>query len=263
MRLVALVLLATVVLAACGRPPAAVRIAGSTSVQPLAEMLAEGYARQGGGRVTIQGGGSTAGLQAVETGVASLGAASRRLTPAESARGLVPHIIGYDVLAVAVHPANPVDSLTLAQLRRLFAGEITNWAEFGGRPGRVHLVSREAGSGSREAFRALVGPISPRAIIQNSAGAIRVAVMNDPQAVGYISLGATLQGGVRPLRIGGRLPGQTGYGLVRPLSFVTVGQPADEVEAFLHFTLSPAGQRLVREEGILPIRGEGGGLEHE
>jgi phosphate transport system substrate-binding protein len=227
-----------------------VRIAGSTSIQPLAEVLAEGYGRQGGGRVTIQGGGSTAGLQALQNGVATLGATSRRLTADESARGLVPHIIGYDVLTVVVHPSNPVDGLTRGELRLLFAGEVDRW---GGELGRVHLVSREAGSGSREAFRTMVGAISAKAIIQNSSGASRVAVMNDPQAVGYVSLGAALQGGVKALRIDGRAPGQSGYPLVRPLSLVTLGEPSGEVAAFLRFALSPAGQRLVREEGLVPV----------
>ncbi|MFZ5815627.1 MAG: phosphate ABC transporter substrate-binding protein [Bacillota bacterium] len=254
MRLRLLLLLLSVALAACARSPAAVRIAGSTSVQPLAEVLAEAYARQGGERVTIQGGGSTAGLQALRNGVATLAAVSRRLSAEESAQGLVPHIIGYDVLTVLVHPGNPVERLTLAQLRQLFAGEVTDWSDLGGRPGRVHLISREAGSGSREAFRELVGPVSPRAIIQNSSGAIRVAVMSDPQAIGYVSLGAARLGGVRPLIIDGKAPGQVGYPLLRPLILVTAGPPRGEEAAFLRFTLGPAGQRLVQEEGILPAR---------
>lgn len=254
MRSVLLFLALCLGLAACSRPPAGVRIAGSTSIQPLAEMLAEAYARQGGGRVTIQGGGSTAGLQALQTGVATLGAISRRLTPDESAQGLLPHIIGYDVLTLVVHPTNPVDGVTPDQLRRLFAGEIRDWAALGGDAGRVHLVSREAGSGSREAFREMVGPVSPKAIIQNSSGAIRVAVMHDPRAVGYVSLGAALMGGVKVLRIEGRAPGQSGYPLVRPLSLVTAGPPSGEVERFLRFALSPAGQRLVKEEGLVPVR---------
>lgn len=239
-------------LSACSRPQAAVRIAGSTSVQPLGEVLGEAYAREGGGRVTNQGGGSTAGLQALETGVATLGAISRRLSPEEAARGLLPHVIGFDVLTVVVHPDNPVDGLTGEQLRRLFAGEIRDWSALGGR-GPVHLISREAGSGSREAFRELVGPVSPRAIVQNSSGAIRVAVLHDPQAVGYVSLGAAQMGGVKPLRVDGRTAGQNGYPLVRPLSFVTAGPPSEDVAAFLRFALSPAGQRLVKEEGLVPI----------
>lgn len=240
-------------LAACGRPSAAVRIAGSTSVQPVVEVLAEAYRRAGGERVTIQGGGSTAGVQAVLTGVASVGAVSRRLTAAESAQGLVAHTMGQDLLVLVVHPANPVAGLTLPQLRRLFAGEAVDWAELGGRSGPVHLVSREAGSGSREAFREMIGPVSPRAIVQSSAGAIRLAVAGDPQAVGYVNLSALQAGGVKPLRVDERAPGQPGYPLARPLALVTRGEPSGEVAAFLRFVRSSAGQRLVAEEGLVPV----------
>jgi phosphate transport system substrate-binding protein len=240
--------------AACGAPSSGLRMAGSTSVQPVAEVLAEAFAQAGGGRVSIQGGGSTAGVQAVLSGVAEVGAVSRRLAPEESAKGLVEHIIAYDVLTVVVHPDNPVVGITLEQVRRLFGGAVTDWRQVGGRPGPVHLVTREAGSGSRDAFRSLVGPVSPKAIVQGSSGAIRVAVMGNPQAVGYVSLGVARMGGLRALTIDGRAAGLPGYPLVRPLSFVTRGRPAGEAAAFIRFTHSEAGQELIREEGLVPVK---------
>jgi phosphate transport system substrate-binding protein len=248
--------LLVVFLAACAPSKAGLRLAGSTSVQPLAEVLAEAYTREHGGRVTMQGGGSTAGVQAVLNGVVSLGAISRRLTPAEASRGLVEHTIGYDVLTVVVHRDNPVRNLTRAQLRRLFSGEVTDWQQVGGRPGPVHLVTREAGSGSREAFRSLVGPIGPHAIVQSSSGAIRVAVVDDPQAVGYVSLGVARMGGLKALQIDGKPAGAPGYALTRPLSLVSLGSPQGEAAAFIHFARSPQGQNLISEEGLVPLRHE-------
>ncbi len=241
-------------LAGCGRSSVGLRIAGSTSLQPLAEMLAEGYQAAGGARVSAQGVGSTAGLQALRTGVANLATISRRLTPEEVREGFRAHVIAWDVLAIAVHPSNPVEGLTLAELRRLFSGEIRDWAELGSPAGRVHLISREAGSGSREAFRELVGPIHPLTAVQNSNGVIRLAIRNDPAAVGYLSLGVARAGGVKLVRVDGRLPGEPGYPLVRPLSLVTLGPPSGEARAFLMYALSPAGQRLVADEGLLPVR---------
>ncbi len=241
-------------LAGCGRSSVGLRIAGSTSLQPLAEMLAEGYQAAGGARVSAQGVGSTAGLQALRTGVADLATISRRLTPEEVREGFRAHVIAWDVLAIAVHPSNPVEGLTLAELRRLFSGEIRDWAELGSPAGRVHLISREAGSGSREAFRELVGPIHPLTAVQNSNGVIRLAIRNDPAAVGYLSLGVARAGGVKLVRVDGRLPGEPGYPLVRPLSLVTLGPPSGEARAFLMYALSPAGQRLVADEGLLPVR---------
>lgn len=250
-----LLVLAAIAIAACGSPAQpGLRIAGSTSVQPLAEMLAEAYGRAGGGRVSIQGGGSTAGVQAVLSGVADLGAVSRDLTPAELQQGLVANLIGYDVLTVIVHPTNPVKRLTREQLRAVFGGRIRDWAEVGGSAGPIHLISRESGSGSREAFRHLVGPVSDRAIIQNSSGAIRVAVMDDPGAVGYVSLGVARSGGVKSLRVDGQLPGAAQYPLMRSLSLVTRGGPRGESLAFIQFARSPAGHRLIQEEGLVPAK---------
>lgn len=252
-RLALLALLLT--LSSCTGHPSGLRIAGSTSLQPVAERLAEGYRKAGGGRVIVQGGGSTAGVQAVLTGVARLGAVSRRLTPAESEQGLVEHIIAYDVLTVVVHPDNPVGQrgLSLAELRALFRGEITDWAAVGGRPGAVHLVTREAGSGSREAFRSLVGSVSPRAIVQGSAGGIRMTVMSDPLAIGYVSLGVARLGGVAAVPVDGKQPGDPGYPLVRPLSFITLGPPRGEAAAFLQYVRTPEARRVIIEEGLLPV----------
>jgi phosphate transport system substrate-binding protein len=242
--------------AGCRQAAVGLQLAGSTSVQPVAEVLAEAYARAGGSRVSVQGGGSTAGVQAVLNGVAGVGAVSRRLTPGERARGLAEHTIAYDVLAVVVHPDNPLTGLSRRQLRAVFDGSVTDWAQLGGRPGSIHLVSREAGSGSREAFRSLVGPVSPHAIIQSSSGAIRVAVMDDPRAIGYVNLAALQLGRLKALRVDGKAPGGPGYGLVRPLSLVTRATPAGEAAAFLRFALSPAGQQVISEEGLVPVRGQ-------
>lgn len=254
---VALVLcVALLSLAGCAsarsRPPALV-IAGSTSVQPLAEILAEAFQHSGGGRVMVQGGGSTAGVRAVQEGVADLGMISRRLTPQERAAGLTEHLLALDVLVIAVHPLNPLESISLTDLRALFAGRVRDWSAVGGAPGPVYLFSREAGSGSREAFRVLVGPVSPGALVQPSSGAIRAAVMRSPGGVGYLSYGAARLGGVKLLAVAGRRPNEPGYSLVRPLSLVSRGPVSGRAGDFLRYVNSPPARRLIESEGFIPV----------
>jgi phosphate transport system substrate-binding protein len=254
MRAVRLWVLFSLLLAACtssGEP--ALQIAGSTSVQPLAEMLGEAYTSQTGLRVSVQGGGSTAGIYAVSRGIASVGMISRRLLPAERAQGLLEHGIAYDLLVVVVHPENPVSGLTHRQAAQLFGGEIVDWSAVGGTPGPVHLVAREAGSGSREAFRLLIGPISPSAIIQSSAGAIRAAVMENPQAIGFVNLAAFRLGGLRAVAVDGLKPTHLSYPLKRQLSFVTRKEVNPEAEAFLHFMRSRRAAELIAQEGLIPL----------
>ncbi|MDH7498474.1 MAG: substrate-binding domain-containing protein, partial [Syntrophomonadaceae bacterium] len=91
-------------------------IAGSTSVQPFSEVLAEEFTvRHPQVKINVQGGGSTQGIEAAKTGVADIGASSRELKPEE--KGLKEFVIARDGIAVVVNPANKVDGLTAAQIK--------------------------------------------------------------------------------------------------------------------------------------------------
>jgi phosphate transport system substrate-binding protein len=122
------------------------------------------------------------------------------------------------------------------------------------------LVTREEGSGTREAFQKMVmgkNEISLAALVQDSNGAIRQVVSSDPNAIGFISLGLVNES-VRALRISGVEPTVTniekgGYTLVRPFLFAFRGEPEGEAKDFLQFVLSPVAQNLLAKEGLVPI----------
>ena len=167
--------------------------------------------------------------------------------------------VAKDGLAVIVHPDNPVRDLTLEQIRGLYTAETANWNGLGGRDARVHIIAREEGSGTRSAFESLVMnglEISPRAIVQDSNGAVRQLVAGDRYAVGFISLGL-VDDTVRAVRLAG--VAATGdniingsYSLYRPFLFVTREPPDGRVKAFIDFTLSREGQAVLRHEGLIP-----------
>ena len=130
---------------ACGLFPAGcrqdqrktVKVMGSTSIQPFAEELGREFeTRRPDRKVQVEGGGSTAGIQALADGLADIGMCSRNLRPEEASR-FTPLLIARDGLAIIVHPSNPVDDLSLEQLRQVFAGNITNWKEVGGQDAPV------------------------------------------------------------------------------------------------------------------------------
>ena len=148
----ALLILATGMASACGsRSNSDVIVAGSTSVQPYAELLAEEFENQHPDYVIdVQGGGSSAGITAVESDTADIGMSSRLLKDSE--KNLWSAEIARDGLAVVINPDNPVQSLTMEQLRRIYIGEITRWSEVGGRDSNIHVISREEGSGTKSAF---------------------------------------------------------------------------------------------------------------
>ena len=119
--------------AACSRAAGrGLTLAGSTSVQPFAEKWTDAYrARTPGSPIQVQGGGSTAGVQAALSGAAQIGMSSRALTAAEGARA-TPILVARDGMAVVVHPTNPVRALTLADVRSIYAGDRRSWRDLGG-----------------------------------------------------------------------------------------------------------------------------------
>jgi phosphate transport system substrate-binding protein len=239
-----------------GRKEGALEVIGSTSVEPFAEMLAQEYEKAYPGRyVDVQGGGSTAGLQAALNGVADIGTCSRTLKPEET--GFTAFLLARDGLAVVVHPSNPVSNLTHQQIQKIFAGDVANWRAVGGDNRIIHVISREEGSGTREAFTNLVMGkvrVSRKALTQESNGAVKELVRNDPGGIGYMSLG--LAHGLKLVAVDGAQPSAEAalsgrYRLVRPFLFVTRGEPSERAKAFIDYVLSPPAQQLLEREGLV------------
>jgi phosphate transport system substrate-binding protein len=249
----------------CQRSKAGITVAGSTSVEPFAELLAEEYmSHHQGSHIYVQGGGSTAGIEAVRSHAANIGMSSRSLMGTE--KSLYTVTIAKDAIAIIVHSENPLEGLPLIKVRDVFSGNIRNWKELGGHDHPVILVTREEGSGTREAFQKLVmgeEEISLEALVQDSNGAIRQVVAGDPNAMGYISLGL-INEKVKALKISGVEPSVKNiesrrYYLVRPFLFVFNSEPTGEAKAFLDFVLSPEAQRLLSQEGLISILSESSG----
>jgi len=243
----------------CQRSRAGITVAGSTSVEPFAELLAEEYMLQHPkSRIYVQGGGSTAGIEAVRTHAAQIGMSSRPLMAEE--KNLYSVTIAKDAIAIIVHPTNPIENLSPDQIREVFSGKIRNWRELGGSNHPIDIVTREEGSGTRESFQKFVmekEDISLGALVQDSNGAVRQVIANDPSAIGYISLGLVNEQ-VKAVKIAGLEPNLTNvyngkYTLVRPFLFVFNGEPVGEAKSFLEFVLSPQAQKLLVKEGLVPV----------
>lgn len=235
-------------------------IAGSTSVQPFAEKLAEEYMRtHKEARIDIQGGGSSAGIYAAQQGAADLGASSRELVKAEKELLEIP--IAYDGIAVIVNWRNSLDTLSLEQIRQIYQGKITDWSQLGAPPHAIHLITREEGSGTRNAFEEMVmgkdAEITPAALVQDSNGSVREIVANDPYALGYISMGL-VEPRVKAVAVDGVLPTRENvknrsYKLVRRFLLVARELKPGLCQNFVNFVLSPQGQGLLENEGLVGV----------
>jgi len=261
--LAALLLSASIVAAAgCGRGRgvADLVVAGSTSIQPFADKWAEVYMKlHPASGINVQGGGSSAGIQATKSGACQIGMSSRELKPDE--KDLTETVIARDGLAIVVHPSNPVRGLSLDQVKQVFAGDLLNWKFLGGLERAITVVTREEGSGTRGAFQELVMKttrIYRGAIVEDSNGTVREIVAHDPDSIGYISLGL-VNDRVRAVALDGVEASEanieTGsYTLTRPFLFLTKGEISGLARDFIAFVLSAEGQELVKEEGLIPVR---------
>jgi phosphate transport system substrate-binding protein len=250
----------------------AITLAGSTSVEPFAERLAELYMRaHPDAEISVQGGGSSAGIRACQSRICAIGMSSRELTPEE--KGLVEIPIALDAIALIVNRQNPVRELTLEQARDVFAGHIRNWRELGGPNRRITPITREEGSGTRASFeekvmvagmpkdkdgKASPATFAPDALVQDSNGAVREVVADDPAAIGYISAGL-IDERVAAVSLNSVTPTEatirTGqYPVVRQFLFLTNGEATGTAKAFIDYVLSDSGQKTLAEEGLTRIR---------
>ena len=256
--LLSLLVLVTVLLAGCGEPVAApapvfLRAAGSATMVQLVSDLVAGFAEQSPlTSIDVTGQGTQFGLNELAAGRVDLALVS--WLPADFDGQWRATAVARDGVAIIVHPSNALDGVGLLQLQDLFSGRLYEWKGVGDAGSRdvVQVVSREAGSGTRDAFESLVMAdkrVTPLAVVAPSAEAVIDYVAGHPEAVGYVSMGA-LTPRVKVLSIEGETPttqsAQKGtYPLSHELWIVTAESPVQQVQAFLHFVLSPAGQQIV------------------
>lgn len=243
-----------------GQKRQGVIIAGSTSVMPFTEKLAEHFMIDHPLiAVDVQGGGSTAGIQACLNKTVDIGMSSRELKQEEKV--LKEITICRDGISIVVHPMNRINALTLDQVKSIFSGRIKTWSELGWVNRRIDAVTREEGSGTRASFEELVmrgGDIDDGIMVQDSNGSVKEVVATDPYAIGYISLGL-VDKRVKPLSVNGVMPTvetirAKKYRLVRPFVFVTLEEVSDPARAFIQFVLSRDGQNILKKEGLIGIQ---------
>lgn len=259
-----------VVLAACGNDESSgssagggdlVTISGSTSVGPLAEKLAAKYEETENVKIEINQIGSSAGITNAINDVSQIGMSSRDLKQEEIDSGIEELVIAYDGIVVVAHPSNPVKNLTMEQVKQIFTGEITNWKDVGGKDMEIVVVSREDGSGSRDAFQEIVdyesGQLIRNAIVASGNGNIKTTVAMNKHAVGFISfeyVDETVSAmDINEVRAEADNVLSGSYELSRPFLFVHKEDVPEAATKFMDFILSAEGQKIVEAAGAIPL----------
>ncbi len=235
----------------------------------LVPILAEDYkSRNPGTTFEIAAEGSTTGIAAVTDSTAQIGMSSRRAKSTEMSAATVkgvtlkPTIVAFDGLGVIINHANPLTTLTKRQVEQIFAGDITDWSQVGGAAGPISIYTRNTSSGTYSDFKDLAMKKRDYAgSSQKMAGNEQIAseVAKNANGIGYVGLAYLHDPGIKTVSIEGSLPTEESviskqYPYARPTFYYTNGEPTGEAAKFVEFTLSDAGQQIVRKVGFVPVR---------
>jgi phosphate transport system substrate-binding protein len=253
---------------------------GSDTIVNLALAWAEAYQQVNPAvSISVSGGGSGTGIAALLNGTTDIANASRKIKDEERAAALKNGIEPYeieiarDAIGVIVHPDNPVQQLTLQQISDIYSGKITNWKEIGGEDRPIVLLSRESNSGTHVYFLEEVVRLGEKenrtlfsqdTLLLPSSEGIIAEVRQNPNAIGYDGLGY-ITSDVTTVAIAPEAGGEFvkpsiatvnngTYPIARPLFMYTPGEPTGDVKTYLEWILGPAGQKIVKDLGFVPLQ---------
>jgi len=278
---VLLLISGTALLSACGggEQRQIIQNKGSDTLVNVAQAWAEAYQDVNPAVVVaVSGGGSGTGIAALINGTVDIANASRAIKEKEiqqakeNGQDPIQHIVGYDALAVYLHPDNPIDTLSLEQLAQIYGdgGSYLHWTDLGVEvPGcqdqEIVVVSRQNNSGTYAYFReAVLGDGDYRLGTRDMHGSKDVVdlVENTPCAIGYSGLAyatehvkmacidkKTGEPCVYP-SVETALDGT--YPIARPLFMYTNGVPTGYIGDYLDWIMSNEGQCIILKKGYAP-----------
>ncbi|HCR18916.1 MAG TPA: phosphate-binding protein [Candidatus Latescibacteria bacterium] len=260
----------------------AIQNKGSDTLVNVAQAWAEAYSKiSPDAAIAVSGGGSGTGIAAMINGTVDIANASRRMKRKEielaKQRGQTPleHIVGYDALAIYLHPDNPIQSLSIAQLAKIYGRgkAYNNWSDLGVevpkcKSNEIVVVSRQNNSGTYVYFQKAVlgkkGKYRQGTLDMHGSKDVVDLVEKTPCAIGYSGLAyatdhvkmaciANEEGGpcVHPSV---ETASDRSYSIARPLFMYTNGEPTGDIKKYLDWILSDEGQCIIVKKGYAPVR---------
>ena len=268
-------------LTSCGDSKKSLKVSGSNTMAQVGTAWAENFTAA---KVSVAGGGSGIGITELTEGRIDICTSSRPMKAEEKEKIKAKHgkdakeiVVGYDALAVFVHPENPIKEISMEQLKEIYVegGSIATWEQVGpgGLTGNIEALGRENTSGTYEfihdavlgknaageknKFRTTVAPQSSSQAIINNLENMKTAIGYDGMAfktdkVKWVPVSKktgepSVMPGVDDARSGK-------YPLARKLYLYTVGEPEGEAKAFIDFALSDEGQKLLSKTGYVSLK---------
>ncbi|KAF0207843.1 MAG: phosphate transport system substrate-binding [Actinobacteria bacterium] len=246
-----------------------INIEGSDTMVNLSTAWSQKFMEENPGvMVAVKGGGSGAGIASLINKTVDYANASREMKTEEidqaKANGVNPveHTVARDGIAVIVNPANTVADLSIEQLGKIYRGEIKNWKEVGGADKAIVILSRDSSSGTYEYFKeAVVGKeknyASSAKLLPSTQAIVDETAANDA-AIGYVGVGY-IAPSIKVVKVEGVAASVAAvldntYKISRGLYMYSNGAVDGAMKAFLDWTLSAEGQKIVQDEGFVPVQ---------
>ena len=233
---------------------AEVQIAASNSTSSINESLTEGFnTKYPKAQVNIATQDSDSALQSLSKGTADLVSIGRSLTPDEKAQGFIEVPISREKIAIVISKDNSYDgNLTITQFAQIFRGEITDWSEIDGAPGKINLVDMPASNDTRQAFPNY--PVFQSA--EFSTGSNSVQLEEDSTDAMIAQLGANGisyavandvidRDDVQIVTMHQTKPDNPKYPFSQPFSLVYKGTPSEAAQAYLGFATAEGGEQVI------------------
>ncbi len=279
--LATLAAIAIAVAPASGNARTLIQNKGSDTLVNVAQAWAEAYSKANPDvAVAVSGGGSGTGIAAMINGTVDIANASRKMkgkevdTAKERGQNPVEHVVGYDALAVYLHYDNPVETLSIAQLKDIYGrkGKARNWADLGievpgCKEGKIVVVSRQNNSGTYAYFKSAVlgkkGKYRQGTLDMHGSKDVVDLVEKTPCAIGYsglayatdhVKLACVDTGGGSCVSPSVSTASDRSYPIARPLFMYTNGEPSGAIKTYLDWVKSDEGQCIILKKGYAPMR---------
>lgn len=201
---------------------------------------------------------SGAGVKALIKGTCNIATVARKLKLVEKSQDktMVETLVAKDAIAVYVDKSNPINELSLADVEKVFSGQITDWKDVGGAAGAIQVAIPQTKTACNKNFRkAVMGKLgfAKSVIITQTASDTLEKVKGNSRAISFISYGAVAtRPDLKALKVGGKVPGDAGYPIIQELYLVIKGQPSGDIKTYVDYFLTGAGKAIIQKNGMFP-----------
>lgn len=250
-----------VLFAQTGMAAETLTIAGDPCTVPLAEKLGTAFTKKTGIDVKIESAACANGIHRASEGEVNIGVSTHEVNLESLPKGTTNKIIAKAPTVVLVNKANPINNLTLAQLKDILSGKIKNWKEVGGKDMEIKNVLLQPCTTAIFAKRTVpygsdIKRLTPEKKGNPVTGTNKLVEENEG-AMGLQIYGYESQN-VKVLTVDGYLPDEntfpTKYGFYQDYNVIVKGEPSGNTKAFIDFAMGAEGQEIVASMKHIKIR---------